>query len=65
MNILLKNGLLDKISVGKEIKYISAPRYFGDGYDFPIVALTIGDEELLSFDEGYKNLMDTYRYIFW
>ena len=61
-SILLNNGFLEKVKIGDEITFISAPGYFGDGYMMPIVSISFAGETLLSFSEGYKNLMDTY---FW
>ena len=59
--MVLRNGILDKLETGDEITFVAAPEYFGDGYVVPIVAITVDGEELLSFDEGYENLMETYR----
>ena len=60
VNLLMENDVLQKIKKGDKITYISAPEYFGDGYAMPIVALIIGEDELLSFEEGYNNLMKMY-----
>ena len=60
VNILLENAIFQKIEVGSELTYTSAPHYFGDGYCMPIVALSYNGEELLSFEEGYENLMNLY-----
>lgn len=60
VNILLKNNIFEKIKVGNEITYTSAPRYFGDGYCMPIVAISINGEELLDFEEGLENLINLY-----
>ena len=57
---MLERGVLEKIETGSEITYTSATRYFGNGYYMPMVALSVDGEELLSFDEGYKNLMKLY-----
>lgn len=59
-DIAIKNSISKKIAVGDEIQFTSAPGYFGDGYIMPIVALSVDGEELLSFEEGYKNLLDSY-----
>ena len=58
---ILENGFEEKVVIGKEITFISAPRYFGDGYMMPIVALAVDDEWLLEFDEGYNNLLNQLR----
>ena len=58
-NLLLvqKGGIDEKIKVGNQIEIITAPKYFGDGYVMPIVAISINGESLLNFDEGYENLL--------
>ena len=58
--LLMKNGVLDKVAVGDTITFISAPGCYSNGYEFPVVGLTVDGEELLSFDTGYKNLMAEY-----
>lgn len=56
--IVMERGILDRIKVGDSIEFITAPRYFGNGYSVPIVSITVGDEELLSFEEGYENYLE-------
>ena len=58
LKTLAANDIDNKIEIGTEIKFITAPRYFGDGYVMPIVEFTVGDETLLEFEEGYKNLLE-------
>ena len=53
-----KNGIEDKIKIGDRVTFVTAPKYFGDGYVMPIVAISANGESLLDFDEGFKNLMD-------
>lgn len=53
-----KNGLEDKIKIGDRVTFVTAPKYFGDGYVMPIVAISANGESLLDFDEGFKNFMD-------
>lgn len=48
-----KNGINEKIQIGKQVEFVSATRYFGDGYVMPIVAISVDGEVLLSFDEGF------------
>ena len=57
---VIKNGIFDKVKIGDEITYTSAPRFFGNGYDMPIVALCVGADEILGFEEGYENLLRNY-----
>ena len=45
------------IKIGDRVVFSSAQRYFGDGYVMPIVQLDVNGEELLSFEEGYHNLL--------
>lgn len=56
--IVMERGILDRIKKGDTIEFITAPRYFGNGYFMPIVSITVGDEELLSFEEGYENYLE-------
>ena len=58
LEIVKANKIDDKLKIGEEITFITAPRYFGDGYVMPIVAISIDGENLLDFEEGYKNLID-------
>lgn len=56
--IVQNNGFDEKIEIGDTIEFVSAPKYFGDGYVMPIVALSANGEDFLIFDEGYCNLME-------
>ena len=56
------NGFIAEVQVGDEITFISAPRYFGDGYVYPIVSLSKEGKVYLSFDVGYENVMKEYEY---
>lgn len=56
-SIIKSKGIMDKIRVGDKISFITAPRYFGDGYVMPIVSITVDGEEILEFEEGYSNLL--------
>lgn len=55
LKIVQKNGVDDKLELGKNIDFVTAPKYFGDGYVMPIVSLSVDGEELLSFEDGYSN----------
>ena len=44
-----------RISVGDEIQFISAPFYFYNGHDLPIMELRKDGEILLEFEEGKSN----------
>ena len=52
------NGIDDKLKIGEQIMFITAPKYFGDGYVMPIISISINGENLLGFEEGYENLID-------
>ena len=54
--IASKRGLDEKLKIGETVSFVSAPRYFGDGYVMPIVEFSIDGVEYLSFEEGYDNL---------
>ena len=56
--IVKANKIDDKLTIGEQIIFITAPMYFGDGYIMPIVALSINGEDLLNFEEGYENWID-------
>ena len=58
--ILKEAGIEEKLTPGVVFTFISAPKYFGDGYWCPIVGLEINGEVLLDFEIGYKNLMAQY-----
>lgn len=60
VDILLERDVFEKIEPGNRITYTSAPEYFGDGYSMPIVSVSVNGEVLLSFDEGFENLMKLY-----
>lgn len=51
-------GIREKLHLGDEITFVTASGYFGDGYIMPIAALTIGDEIVLEFEQGYLNFME-------
>lgn len=59
--IAQENGIDEKLEMGDQIEFITAPGYFGDGYVMPIVSITIDGETLLEFDEGYENFMELYE----
>lgn len=55
--IVQKKGIDEKIKIGDPVDFITAPRYFGDGYVMPIVEISVNSEELLDFEEGFINLL--------
>ena len=60
MEFITEKGIKDKIKVGSVVEFTAAPGIFGDGYAIPLVAITVDGDELLTFDEGYENLLDMY-----
>ena len=56
--IVKENRIVEKLEIGKRISFVSATRYFGDGFVMPIVSITIDGVCLLDFEEGQKNLLD-------
>ncbi len=52
------HGIDEKLKIGNSIEFVTAPKYFGDGYVMPIVAISVDGEALLSFDEGFENFQD-------
>ena len=58
LEIVKAKEIDDKLKIGEQITFITAPQYFGDGYVMPIVAISISGENMLDFEEGYKNLLD-------
>lgn len=60
LQIVQNNGIDEKIKVGDTLDFVTAPKYFGDGYVMPIAAVSLGDEEILEFEEGFNNLQELY-----
>ena len=58
LKIVQANGIDIKLKIGEQISFMTAPKYFGDGYVMPIVAISVNGESLLDFQEGYTNLLD-------
>ena len=57
VQIVQQNGIDEKIAIGDQVNFITAARYFGDGYVMPIVEISINGEELLGFEEGFSNFL--------
>ncbi len=56
-DIVKKNGIESILKNGSEVTFVTAPRYFGDGYVMPMVSISVGADTLLTFDEGFSNLL--------
>lgn len=57
LQIVKENGIDEKLEVGDQVTFVTAPKYFGDGYVMPIVAISADEEELLKLEDGISNLM--------
>lgn len=57
LTIVRQNGIDAALAKGLEVEFISAPRYFGDGYVMPIVGLSIGETVYLEYEVGYTNFL--------
>ncbi len=55
--IVQENGIDEKMEIGDTMEFVTAPKYFGDGYVMPIVEVSIDGEKLLEFEEGFSNLL--------
>ena len=56
LNIVQNNGIDSMLHVGDEIELITAPKYFWDGYEYPIAALESNGIVFLDFATGFNNL---------
>lgn len=64
-DIVMENGIEDKIQLEKEVTFSVAPAVMGNGYFVPIVSITVDDEVLLEFEEGKDNLVAEYWYMWY
>ena len=55
---IIINDYKELIEIGKTASFVTAPKYFGDGYVMPIVSLTIEDSCLLEYEVGISNFLD-------
>lgn len=55
--IVQQNGIDQKIKIGDQVDFVTATRYFGDGYIMPIVEISVKEEKLLNFEDGFPNLL--------
>lgn len=58
---VVDNGGEEYLKLGTTVTFVSAPKYFGDGYMMPIVAIKVDEKELLEYEEGYKGLIESYH----
>ncbi len=57
-DIVKKNGIKNVLKIGSDVTFITAPKYFGDGYVMPIVSISVGEDTFLTFDKGFPNLIN-------
>ena len=57
LSIVQNKRIDEKVNVGTIICFTAAPKVFGDAYVIPIVQISVGEEELLGFEEGQSNLL--------
>ncbi len=57
-DLVLERGIEEKLHIGQEVEFVSAPMIFGDGYVMPMVAISVDGEALLEFEEGFAYLQD-------
>ena len=48
----------EHIQVGKTATFITAPKYYGDGYVMPIVSLSIDNQHILEYEIGFPSLLN-------
>ena len=65
LKIVRSNHIDDKLVLGAKVSFVTAPKYFGDGYVMPIVSITIDEDNLLEFEDGYHNLLDWLKKLKW
>ncbi|MBR5422725.1 MAG: hypothetical protein IK108_01825, partial [Clostridia bacterium] len=65
LKIVQSNHIDDRLVLGKQVSFVTAPKYFGDGYVMPIVSITIDEDDLLEFEDGYHNLLDWLKKLKW
>ncbi len=58
VRIAKERGIDEKINLGDKIEFVTAPKYFGDGYVMPIVAITVNGELLVEYSEGLANFLE-------
>lgn len=56
-DIAKENGIESVLKIGTTVDFVSAPRYFGDGYVMPIVSITINGKCYLESEIGIENLL--------
>lgn len=58
----VNNGLWQKLECGEQIEIVIPKLFYGNGYVYPVAAISIDGVEYLSFEEGLRN-MRTLKYL--
>ena len=48
----------EHIQIGKTATFVTAPKYYGDGYVMPIVSLSLDDQNILEYEIGFSSLIN-------
>lgn len=48
----------EHIQVGKTATFVTAPKYYGNGYVMPIISLSIDDQCILEYEIGFSSLLN-------
>lgn len=64
-SIAKENGLYEKVQIGTAVVLETAPKYFYDGYQYPIIALQVGDDVLLDGDTGIQMYKSSFSILPW
>ncbi len=57
-DLALENGLPDLLQKGAPFTITAASAYLGDGWDYPIAALSCEGREIIPFEEGRQNCVE-------
>ena len=55
LKIVQENGIKAVLQMSDSVTFMAAPKYWGDGYVIPIVALIVDGDTLLNFEDGFDN----------
>ena len=64
-SIAKENGLYEKVQIGTAVVLETAPKYFYDGDQYPIIALQVGDDVLLDEDTGIQMYKSSFSILPW
>ncbi len=46
------------IQIGVTATFVTAPKYYGDGYVMPIVSLSVDGRNILAYEDGFSSLLE-------